>query len=62
VIGNVGTAIGAANINIARMHWSRVKAKQRAMVVFSTDTPLDEEILKKMKETTNVISVYQLEM
>jgi len=62
VIGNVGTTIGSANINIARMHWSRVQAKQRAMVVFSTDTPLDAELLKKMKDTTNVISVHQLEM
>ncbi len=62
VIGKVGTIIGDANINIARMHWSRVQEQQKAMVVFSTDTHLDTEILQKMKETANVISVHQLDM
>ncbi len=62
VIGNVGTAIGDANINIARMHWSRLQEQQKAMVVFSTDTPLDSDMLKRMKETANVISVHQLDM
>ncbi|ABC77052.1 phosphoglycerate dehydrogenase [Syntrophus aciditrophicus] len=62
VIGNIGTAIGSANINIARMHWSRLQAEQKAMVVFSTDTPVDAQLLKKLKETPNVISVQELDM
>jgi len=62
VIGNIGTTIGTANINIARMHWSRLQAEHKAMVVFSTDTPLDAELVKKLKETANVISVQELDM
>jgi len=62
VIGNISTMIGAANINIARMHLSRLQVEQKAMVVLSTDSPLDAELLKKLKETSYVISVQELDM
>ncbi|OPY08431.1 MAG: D-3-phosphoglycerate dehydrogenase [Syntrophus sp. PtaB.Bin001] len=62
VIGNIGTTIGAADINIARMHWSRLQAEKKAMVVLSTDSPLDADLVKKLKSTPNVISVQELDM
>jgi len=62
VIGNICTTIGASNINIARMHLSRLQVEQKAMVVLSTDSPLDSELLKKLKNTPNVISVQELDM
>jgi len=62
VIGNISTTIGASNINIARMHLSRLQVEQKAMVVLSTDSPLDSELLKKLKNTPNVISVQELDM
>jgi len=62
VIGNIGTTLGANNINIARLHLSREQVDGQALVVLSTDSLLPEDVLQKMRDLPNVISVTQIEM
>ena len=62
VIGNIGTTLGENNINIARLHLSREQVDGQALVVISTDSLLPENVLKKMRDLPNVISVTQIEM
>jgi len=62
VIGNLGTTLGAKKVNIARLHLSREKIDQQALVVLSTDTLVSADVLKKLQELPNIISITQLEM
>ncbi len=62
VIGNIGMTLGENNINIARLHLSREQVDGQALVVISTDSLLPEDVLKKMRDLPNVISVTQIEM
>lgn len=62
VIGNIGTTLGENNINIARLHLSREQVDGQALVVISTDSLLPEDVLKKLRDLPNVISVTQIEM
>ncbi|MBM4270967.1 MAG: phosphoglycerate dehydrogenase [Deltaproteobacteria bacterium] len=62
VIGNIGTTLGNNNVNIARLHLSREQVDQKALVVLTTDTMVTEDVLSKMRNLPNIISVTQLEM
>ncbi|MDD5711320.1 MAG: phosphoglycerate dehydrogenase [Smithellaceae bacterium] len=62
VIGNIGTTLGTSGVNIARLHLSRELIDKKAMVVLSTDDLISEEVLEKLRNLPNVISVTQLEM
>jgi D-3-phosphoglycerate dehydrogenase len=62
VIGNIGTTLGSSGINIARFQLSREHVDGKALVVLSTDTVVPEDILGKLTELPNVISLTQLEM
>jgi len=62
VIGNIGTTLGSNGINIARFQLSREHVDGKALVVLSTDTVVPEDILKKLRDLPNVISLTQLEM
>lgn len=62
VIGNIGMTLGNNNINIARLHLSREQVDGQALVVLSTDSLLPDDVLKKMRDLPNVISVTQVEM
>ena len=62
VIGNLGTILGNNSVNIARLHLSREKVDQKALVVLSTDTLVSEDVLSKLRSLPNIISVTQLEM
>ena len=62
VIGNIGNTLGSNGINIARFQLSREHVDGKALVVLSTDTVVPEDILKKLRDLPNVISLTQLEM
>jgi len=62
VIGNIGTTLGNNGINIARFQLSREHVDGKALVVLSTDTVVPPDILKKLRELPNVLSLTQLEM
>jgi len=62
VIGNIGVTLGNSGINIARLHLSRELIDGKALVVFSSDSPISEEVLQKLKDLPNVISIARIEM
>jgi len=62
VIGNLGTTLGANNLNIGRLHLSREQVDKEALVVLTTDTMVSEDVLSKIRSLPNFISVTQLEM
>jgi D-3-phosphoglycerate dehydrogenase len=62
VIGNIGTTLGANNVNIARLHLSREAVDKQALVVLTTDTMVSKDVLNKLQSLPNIISVTQLEM
>lgn len=57
IIGQVGTILGQEKINIATLHWSRKKDKQRAQSFISVDSPVDEATVKALKSIDGVLRV-----
>jgi len=62
VIGNIGTTLGNNNVNIARLHLSREQVDGQALVILTTDGAVSRDVLKKLTDLPNVISVTQLEI
>jgi len=62
VIGNIGSTLGSHGINIARLHLGREQVAKEALVVLSTDSPVPEEVLSKLKNLPHVIGVKALKM
>jgi D-3-phosphoglycerate dehydrogenase len=60
VIGSIGSLLGRHNINIAWMHFGRETAGGTAMSVVCVDTPLDENLMKKVRKLPNILSVKQV--
>lgn len=56
VIGNIGTLLGANNINIARLHLGRETVGGEAVSVWNIDTPLSERVISKLLRLPNIIS------
>lgn len=55
-IGNVGTLLGAGNINIARLHLGRQAIGGQAVSVWNIDTPLSDDLLAKLLKLPHMIS------
>ncbi|MCF6267602.1 MAG: phosphoglycerate dehydrogenase [Desulfuromusa sp.] len=53
LIGKIGTILGEANVNIGNMSLGRQEKAGEAMVVFSVDSPVDEEALQKISDAVN---------
>jgi D-3-phosphoglycerate dehydrogenase len=62
VIGNIGVTLGDSGVNIARLHLSRELVDGKALVVLSTDSLISEDVLNKLKQLPNVISIAPIEM
>ena len=62
VIGNLGATLGSNNVNIARLHLSREQIDGEALVVLTTDTMVNRDVLDKLRKLPNIISITQLEM
>lgn len=57
IIGNLGMIFGKHNINIAAMTFGRQKLGGMATSVLNVDSPVSPEILDKIKNTENILSV-----
>jgi D-3-phosphoglycerate dehydrogenase len=62
VIGNIGTLLGKNNINIARMHFGRETPGGTAISVVSIDAHASPQIIDKIKNLPNIISVKQISL
>ena len=57
VIGNIGTALGTNNINIAAMQWSRNRHDGKAVGFVSVDNEVSDTVIKNLKTTDGVLKV-----
>lgn len=55
VLGRVGTALGEAGVNVARLELSRTRPGRRALAVISTDTPVSPELAQALGRLDSVI-------
>jgi len=60
VIGNIGTALGSRNINIATMQFGRDQMGGNAISLLHLDAPLPPGILGEILRLPNIISVRQI--
>ncbi|KAF0184568.1 MAG: D-3-phosphoglycerate dehydrogenase [Nitrospirae bacterium] len=57
VIGNIGTTLGNAGINIARMHFGRESAGGKALSVVNIDSPATDAVLEQIRTLPNILLV-----
>ncbi|MEW6379280.1 MAG: phosphoglycerate dehydrogenase [bacterium] len=57
VIGDIGSLLGQAGINISGMQFGREKPGGRAISVLNIDNHVDQDMLQKFKELPNVVAV-----
>lgn len=62
IIGQVGTLLGEANINIAGMYVGREAAGKRAVMVLTVDDPVAEPLLARIGETIDADVVRLIEL
>ncbi len=62
VIGGIGTILGQNGINIARMQFGREKQGGLAMSVVSIDGTVADELMAKIRQMPNVLSVKQVKI
>ncbi len=60
VIGEVGSCLGRAEVNIAEYHLARTEAGGEALGVIRTDAPLASELLADLDSLPSVIDVRQV--
>lgn len=60
VIGEVGSCLGEAEVNIAEYHLARTEAGGEALGVVRTDAPLSKELLEELSGLPSVIAVRQV--
>lgn len=51
MVGQYGSILGQAHINIARMEVSRIDGRGDALVVLTLDDPVPPEVMKELKDT-----------
>jgi D-3-phosphoglycerate dehydrogenase len=57
VLGRVGTTLGEAGVNVARLELSRTRPGRRALAVISTDTPVGPELERRLATLDSVTGV-----
>jgi D-3-phosphoglycerate dehydrogenase len=62
VIGEIGTLLGAAGINISRFQLGRRERGGEAMAVIEIDGPLSSELLDELRSFEQVVSAEQIEL
>jgi D-3-phosphoglycerate dehydrogenase len=61
-IGRVGTLLGAHNINIAAMQWSRNRKGEKAVSFVSVDGEVSDEVLAQLRKTDGVLQASMLRL
>ena len=62
VIGGIGTFLGENNVNISRMQLGRERPGGKAIAVVGIDTPMPPEVLRRIKDIPNILSVKQIKL
>lgn len=62
VVGMVGTILGEASINIARMQLALVRERGEAAMLVNVDTSPGAEVLEKLRSLPNMIAVQLVEL
>ncbi len=62
VIGNIGTALGKREINIATMQFSRDRMGGNAISLLHLDSIISREVIEELSRLPNVISVKHIEL
>jgi D-3-phosphoglycerate dehydrogenase len=62
VIGQIGTLLGSAGINISRFQLGRRERGGEAMAVVEVDAPLDPQLLERLRSSEQVLSALQVEL
>jgi D-3-phosphoglycerate dehydrogenase len=62
VIGNIGTALGNRNINIATMQFSRDRSGGVAISLLHLDSVITKEVVEELSQLINIISVKHIEL
>ena len=62
MLGKIGTILGEAGVNIASMNLGRREKAGEAMVVFSLDSGVDEDVLKQLSKAVNASFVRVVDM
>jgi D-3-phosphoglycerate dehydrogenase len=62
VIGFIGTTLGDHQVNIADMHLSRIRSKGTAICLVTVDNPVAPEVLRALKEYSNIIEATIIEV
>ncbi|HHV96150.1 MAG TPA: phosphoglycerate dehydrogenase [Clostridiaceae bacterium] len=60
IIGQIGTILGANDINIAAMQWSRNRKGEKAVAFVSVDCEVPEEVLNKVRKINGVLKATML--
>ena len=60
IIGKVGTLLGANDINIAAMQWSRNRRGEKAVSFVSVDTEISNDILKQLLQIDGILKASRL--
>jgi len=62
VIGRLGTTLGEAGVNIARMTVGREPGSGRNIILLNTDTLVDKELLRKVRELPDIYEAMVLDL
>jgi D-3-phosphoglycerate dehydrogenase/(S)-sulfolactate dehydrogenase len=62
VIGNLGTTLADAGVNIARMQLARDPRRAEAFALVSVDSPAAPEVLARLRALPHVLSVTQVQL
>jgi len=62
VIGNIGTILSQNGVNISHLNLSREQIDGRAMVILGTDSAVLPDVVEKLRNLPNILSVNELEM
>jgi D-3-phosphoglycerate dehydrogenase len=62
VVGTVGTILGEAEVNIARMQLALVRSRGEAAMLVNVDSQPADEVIEQIRAVPNVISVQLVEL
>lgn len=60
-IGNIGTVLGKAGINIAQMHVGQEAGPGRNVILLNTNVPVPDPVLQEIEKLPDVVSAHPLE-
>ena len=62
VIGRIASCLGKYGVNIGRMHVGQERDQERNVILLSTDTPVEEDVLREIRDLEQVFSVRRIEL